>query len=143
MSSKNSPVNDEPTSGVVYLLNVTTARKSIKKAQKRQKQYYDWKTKPPQFRVGDRAFLLKQAECTGDARKLTRHYHGPYRVVKVTANNAKIRPVDVPQEEPILVSLERLRRCPKELGDEFWPARKPKKKNVIHKRSKVIRGRMM
>ena len=64
-------------------------------------------------------------------------------MVEVTANNAKIRPVDVPQEEPILVSLERLRRCPKELGDEFWPARKPKKKKVIHKRSKVIRGRMM
>ena len=84
-----------------------TARKSIKKAQKRQKQYYDWKTKPPQFRVGDRTFLLKPAECTGNARKLTRHYHGPYRVVEVTANNAKIRPVDVPRARAdVLKNLE-------------------------------------
>ena len=59
----------------------------LKKAKKRQKQCYDWKTKPLQCRVGDRVFLLKPAECTGDARKLTRHYHGPYRVVEVTANN--------------------------------------------------------
>lgn len=36
-------------------------------------------------------------------------------------NNTYIRRVDRPQDEPILVALQRLRRCPDEVGDEFWP----------------------
>ncbi len=41
------------------------AKKSVKKAQKRQKKYYDQKMKSSQFQVGDRAFLLKPEERTG------------------------------------------------------------------------------
>ena len=36
-------------------------------------------------------------------------------------NTASIVRVDRPEEEPMLVSVDRLRRCPGELGDEFWP----------------------
>ena len=43
------------------------------------------------------------------------------------ANNAYIRRVDRPQEEPILVALQRLRRCSDEIPDEFWPPAKSKK----------------
>ena len=32
--------------------------------------------------------------------------------------------MDKPQDEPILVALSRLRRCPEEIGDDFWPTRK-------------------
>ena len=38
------------------------------------------------------------------------------------ASNASIRQVDKPQEEPIVVALSRLCRCPSEILDEFWPA---------------------
>ncbi len=104
------------------------AKKSVKKAQKRQKKYYDQKMKPSQFQVGDKAFLLKPEERTGEARKLNRPYHGPYRVVSINLNNAHICRVDKPQEEPILVALECLRRCPKEVADEFWPSGTPRKR---------------
>ena len=40
------------------------------------------------------------------------------------SNIAKIRSVDKPQDEPILVALSHLRRCPEEIADDFWPTRK-------------------
>ena len=66
-------------------------------------------------------FLLKPSETTGASRKFVRPFHGPYRVTGVDVNNAYIRRVDRPQDEPILVALQRLRRCPDEVDDEFWP----------------------
>ena len=44
-------------------------------------------------------------------------------MVSVTTNDAKIRRVDSPNSDPILVALDRLRRCPDEVGDKFWPGR--------------------
>ena len=41
-------------------------------------------------------------------------------------NTAKIWRVDRPQDEPLLVALDRLRQCPEELTDEFWPPAKGK-----------------
>ena len=38
-------------------------------------------------------------------------------------NTAQICPVDTPESEPILVSLERLHCCPEEVGDELWGKR--------------------
>ena len=84
----------------------------------------------PVFREGERVFLFKLAEVTGERRKLARPFHGPYRLVEVGPNTAKIRRVDRPEEEPILVSLDRLRKCPAEIGEEFWPPgrkQRPKK----------------
>ena len=40
------------------------------------------------------------------------------------SNTATIVRVDQPEGEPLLVALERLRRCPEEIGSEFWPASK-------------------
>ena len=98
-----------------------SARSSIKKAQHRQKAQYDKKSRPPNFLVGDRVFLFKPAEKTGEARKFARPFHGPFRVLELDTNTAKIRRVDKPQEEPILVALDRLRRCPEGVPDVFWP----------------------
>ena len=75
---------------------------------------------PPPFREGERVFLLKPSEQTGEARKFARPFHGPYRLREMQTNTAKIVRVDQPAEEPLLVSLSRLRRCPAELGEEFW-----------------------
>ena len=77
---------------------------------------YDQKTREPSFREGERVFLYKPAEKTGENRKFARPFHGPYRVMEMSANTAKILRVDT-----LLVSLERLRRCPEEIGVEFWP----------------------
>ena len=103
------------------------AQKNIKKAQHQQKKLYDQHARPPNFTVGERVFLFKPAERTGENRKLARAYHGPYRVIKLTPNNAHIRRVDKPEEELLLVAVDRLRRCPQEISDTFWPPDSPRK----------------
>ena len=47
--------------------------------------------------------------------------------MEVTTNTAKICPVDKPESEPILVALDRLRRCPDEIRDKFWPPGVPRR----------------
>ena len=97
------------------------AKRNVQKAQKQQKKTYDQHSRPPNFKVGERVFLFKPAERTGENRKLARAYHGPYRVIKLTTNNAHIRRVDKPEDESLLVAIDRLRRCPDEVADTFWP----------------------
>ena len=97
------------------------ARQCVRKAQKKQKEYYDTKMRPPSFRVGDRVFLFKPADNTGPPRKFARPYHGPFRVVEMDVNTAKIRRVDRPDEDALLVAVDRLRYCPTEVPDAFWP----------------------
>lgn len=103
------------------------ARKNIGQAQKRQKSFYDKQSTATPFRPGERVFLYKPAEKTGEARKLARPFHGPYRIMSMDSNTARI---DRPEEEPLLVALARLRRCPDELGSQFWPADKRRKKTA-------------
>ena len=103
------------------------ARQMVKKAQRRQKRSYDKKSRPPNFVEGDRAFLFKHAEKTGELRKLARPFHGHYRIIRMDVNTAHIRRVDKPQEDTILVALDRLRRCPDEI-EGVWPPAKASKK---------------
>ena len=105
------------------------ARQSVGRAQKKQKQYYDQRQQRlPNFTVGERVFLFKPAEKTGEARKFARPYHGPYRVLEVDINTVRM---NRPQEEPILVAIDRLRRCPAEVADEFCPPDKSRKKKGV------------
>ena len=46
--------------------------------------------------------------------------------MEVTTNDAKIRPVNRPQSEPILVALDQLRRCPDKVAVDFWPRKETK-----------------
>lgn len=93
-----------------------------------KKSVYDCSAKAPSFHEGKWVFLYKPAEKTGAARKLVRPFHGPYRVVEMDTNIAKVRRVDHPVEEPILVAIEWLCRCPEELSDEFWPPNQTKRR---------------
>jgi len=112
-----------------------SARTCVKRAQKNQKAYYDRKSRNSNFMVGERVFLFKPAEKTGENRKLARPYHGPYRIVDVTSNNASLCRVDRPHEEPVLVALSRLRRCPSEVKNVFWPPDKGKPRRSNKKSS--------
>lgn len=47
--------------------------------------------------------------------------HGPYHVVCVVENGIEVRPVDHTHATPTRVSLNRVRRCPNEMFDVFWP----------------------
>ena len=107
------------------------ARQSIGKAQKCQKAYCHKRTQEPSFAVGKCVFLLKPSETTGASREFARPFHGPYRITRVDVNNAYIRCVDRPQDKPILVNLQRLRRCPHEVAEEFWPHDGRPKKQML------------
>ena len=103
------------------------AREQLKKSQKSQKRFHDRKSTEVKVEVGDRVFLHMPAATKGSAHKFSRPFHGPYRVLEVTTNDAKICPVHSPNSEPIYVSLNRIRHCPDEISeDEFWPPRKKK-----------------
>ena len=97
------------------------AKENIKNAQKHQKYQYDRTARPPKFLTGDRVFLYKPAEKCGEGRKLARPFHGPYRISEMNNNTAKIRRVDRPDGDLLLVATDRLRRCPTEVTDTFWP----------------------
>ena len=103
------------------------ARRNVTKAQRKQKEFYDQKSRPARFSVGERVFLFEPAKKTGEKRKFARPFHGPYRIVEVGENTAKVRRVDQPEDEAILVAQERLRRCPIEIANECWPPLKTKK----------------
>ena len=60
---------------------------------------------------------------SGTTWKLARPFHGPFRVVNVKENGLEVCPVDRPRDEPIRVSLNQVRRCPDEVGKEFYPRR--------------------
>ena len=105
------------------------AQLQITRAQKKQKTAYDRGTSGKPFQSGERVFLFKPAEQTGARRKFARPFHGPYRLLEVSSNTARICPVDQPGSEPLLVALSRLRRCPEEIADEFWPRQSQPRKS--------------
>ena len=106
------------------------AKKNIKKAQKQQKKTYDQHARPPNFTVGERVPLFKPTERTGEKRKLARAYHGLCRVIKLTSNNAHIRRVDRPEDDLLLVAMDRLKRCPDEVCDTFLPPDRPTRNQI-------------
>ena len=97
------------------------ARSSVKKAQKRQKQWHDRQSKPAEFKPGDRVFIHMPGAKRGKAHKFARTFHGPYRVLELVENGILARPVDRPKEDPTRVALNRVRRCPPQIADESWP----------------------
>ena len=104
------------------------AREHVLKAQRHQKKFHDRHSRMTSCRVGDRVFVLMPAAKAGKAHKFARPFHGPYRVLEVTTNNARAVPVGKPQDAPIFVALERIRHCPEEVPEgETWP---PSKKTI-------------
>ena len=82
--------------------------------------------------------LLLVTECSCSSRPRRPERLGSSRAltmdpILLDTNTAHIRRVDCPQEDAILVTLDRLRRCPPEVGDEFWPPDKKAAKRASKK----------
>ena len=103
------------------------ARAEIGKAQRHQKEQYDKKAKPVQYREGARVMVYMPQETTTKDRKLALPYHGPYRILEVRSNCLLVRPVDKPSQEPILVSMDRVVQCADELPDVSWLGKKTRR----------------
>ena len=72
----------------------------------KQKQNYDRHSKEIQYKTGDRVMVYMPSAVKGKAWKLTRPFHGPYRVLATTPTNLEVKPVDKPDAESIFVSLD-------------------------------------
>ena len=90
------------------------ARQNILFSQESYKEYYDRKSKPPSYSVGDRVLLFTVLNKKGKTHKLHRPYQGPYRVIEVKEPDLKIISIFKPNSEPIIVHMNRCRHAPPE-----------------------------
>ena len=88
------------------------AEESIKRAQKTYKHYFDLKSKQQSFRIGDLVLVRFPHEEQGKLRKLSRPWHGPYRVVSQDDPDISVVKVYFPQEPVIQVHQTRVCPCP-------------------------------
>ncbi len=61
-----------------------TAVQALRKAQGCYKHNYDMKAKCSSFKVGDWEFMRFPQERSGRLRKLSRTWHGPYRITSLS-----------------------------------------------------------
>ena len=83
------------------------------------------------------------SETTGKDRKLDHPYHGPYRVVNLTATNTEVKLIERPKEPSIFVAIDRIRKCYPEQSNVTWTGRKRKstkqsRKNVESEKSEHV-----
>ena len=89
-----------------------TAQKTIRKAQKRYKKNYDRRSDNHSYRVGGWVMIRSPSEETGRLRKLSRLWHGPYRVTSRNETNITAVKVYYPRESAIQVHQLRVKPCP-------------------------------
>ena len=87
------------------------AATSIQKAQKCYKKYYDKMATNTTFEVGDLVLVHFPQDETGRQRKLSRPWHGPYRVVAKRDPDVEVSKVYFPQEGNIQIHQSRVKSC--------------------------------
>ncbi len=88
------------------------AAESIRGAQRRYKKYHDQHATPYNYRVGSWAFVRFPQLETGKKCKLSRPWHGPYRVVSVTNPDVCVVKVYFPEDGEIRIHQSRVKPCP-------------------------------
>ena len=90
----------------------TLAAQCMSKAQDRYKANYDQHTRTNQYKVGEWILIRFPQEETGANRKLSRPWHGPYRVVSSDETGVVATKVYEPSNKNIQVHQSRVTRCP-------------------------------
>ena len=67
-------------------------------------------------------------EMQGPTRKLCRPFHGPYRIISLTSNNAEVTLIDKPKDPSIFVALNQVCLCYDKMLDASWTG--PRRKRV-------------
>ena len=99
------------------------AMQSIQSAQKKYQRQYDKinKSVEMKYSVGDWVIIRFPQEESGRLRKLSRPWHGPYRVTETTATGITGVRVYGCDQKPIHVHLNRVTRCPPNFpAGYFW-----------------------
>ena len=106
------------------VLSLSSARKlaaaHIRTAQNRYKAVYDRRVRGRQHQVGDWVLLRFPQEESGRQRKLSRPWHGPYRVVEKRDPDITAVKVYFPEKGPIQVHQSRACPCPPKLPAGFY-----------------------
>ena len=93
-----------------------TAVQAISRAQGRYKYYYDRKTHSQTFKVGDWAFVRFPQDESGKRRKLSRPWHGPYRVTELPEPDVCLTNLYYPDSK----IKSRVKQCPSNLPAGFY-----------------------
>ena len=118
--------------------SLSTARRlaaeAIKGAQTRYKRTYDQRSKEVDYQLGDWVMVKFPQEETGRLRKLSRPWHGPYRIIDRRDPDVTVVKIYAPQEGQIQVHQTRVAPCSPQLPAGFYwywtrrssPGRPPK-----------------
>jgi len=102
-------------------LSLSSARKitakAIKTAQKTYKVQYDKKSNYASYHLGDWVVVQFPADESGKMRKLSRPWHGRYRVTVLKEPDISVTKVYHPQSPAIAVHQSRVKPCP-----SYFPA---------------------
>ena len=88
------------------------AAETIRQAQMKYKVQYDRKAKPDQYRIGEWVLIKFPSEESGKQRKLSRPWHGPYRVMSLTDADITAIKIYFPEDGSIKVHQSRVSPCP-------------------------------
>ena len=106
------------------ILSLSTARQlaavSIRTAQEKYKEVYDRSSRVADYKLGDWVLVKFPQDETGRMRKLSRPWHGPYRVIDRRDPDMTVVKVYAPQDGQVQVHQNRVSRCPQELPSGFF-----------------------
>ena len=106
------------------ILSLSSARElavtNIRAAQRRYKEQYDRKSKPAAYKLGDWVLVRFPHEESGKQRKLSRPWHGPYRVTQRNDPDVTLVKVFFPDEGSIQVHQSRVCQCPPKMPVGFY-----------------------
>ena len=116
---------------------LSTARniavKNIQKAQKRYKLQYDHKVTSLNLQLGNWMLVHFPAEESGKNHKLSRPWHGPYRVTAVNNPDVTVVKVYFPQDKQITIHQNQVKYCPTAFPAGFyWYGGKQKGLGNVH-----------
>jgi hypothetical protein len=90
----------------------STAAECIQKAQARYKTQYDRKATPRTYRPGEWILVRFPCDESGKQRKLSRPWHGPYRVLSTAGPDVTAQKVYFPEDGQIQIHQSRVSDCP-------------------------------
>jgi hypothetical protein len=117
-------------------LSLTSARElaadTMRRSQQRYKNQYDWKVTNHQFRIGDWVMVKFPKEESGKLRKLSRPWHGPYRILSIDGPDVTVVKVYFPGESQIQVHQSRVSLCPENFpACYYWYGKNRKGPGVL------------
>jgi len=106
------------------MMSLSSARQlavsSIQAAQGHYKAQYDKKSKPANYQLGDWVLIRFPQEEQGKQRKLSRPWHGPYRITQRNDPDVTAVKVYFPDETPLQVHQTQVCPAPSQLPTSFY-----------------------